>query len=100
MSADDVYLKHVESGKGIKVVFVKDKADKPISDDVTQSLALYKTNCHGGNDKYIKNLQSKKKKEQKPVIEPKSKKVVEKKKINLKKERPTGKGWTEFFGLY
>lgn len=110
MNADDVYLKHVETGKGIKVVFVKDKADKPISDDVTQSLALYKTNCHGGNDKYIKNLQGKKKKEQKPtvkkkkiekkpVIQPKTEKVVEKKKINLKKERPSGRGWTEFFGL-
>ena len=95
MNADDVFLNHIEMSKKIKILYVQDKQDTMIKDEVTQSKALYKTNCHGGNDKYIKNLQSKKAKPKKPAVK---KPVVKQNKVKTDKDRPQSKTWNSFFG--
>ena len=101
LNADDVFLNHIEMSKNIKIVYVQDKKDTMIKDEVTQSMALYKTNCHGGNDKYLKNLQGKKDapKKANPKKQEK-KKAIEKPKTKSKtnKERPQSKTWNSFFG--
>ena len=111
LNADDVFLNHIEVGKRIKVFYVKDAKDKPIKDDVTQKRALYKTNCTGGNDAYLKKLAAAKKKAVKPATSKVKKPVVKnvakkpavvkavKKAVSTKykRERPESKTWNEFF---
>ena len=94
MNADDVLLNHIEMTKKIKILYVPDKKDTQIKDSVTQRNALYKTNCHGGNDKYIKNLQKKN-----APVKKKTKPVVKKTSVNTKKDRPQSQAWNVFFGM-
>jgi GT2 family glycosyltransferase len=58
ITADDIYLKHVENIKGIQVFYVGGhKKDNEIKDTDIQRTALYKTNIkRGWNDKYLQNL--------------------------------------------
>lgn len=107
MNADDIFLKYLEKKKGVKTVFVKDAADKPIKDEETQKNALYKTNCHGGNDEYIRKLTVKEiAKAIKPMVDgetarKKSKycpspKAIHEKRI-IRPGKPGSKYWKNFF---
>ena len=55
--ADDIYLKHLEQKRGIKIFYTPDVKDVAIKDEEIQSTALYRQNvfeCR--NDQYIKGL--------------------------------------------
>lgn len=59
LNADDVYLKHLETKKGVKVVYVPNKRPlcTPIKNEEVQKDALYKTNVNEcGNDEYIRKF--------------------------------------------
>ena len=107
LNADDVFLKSIEKRRNIKVLYVEDSADYYVKDSETQKNALYKTNCHGGNDEYILKLVSKDvAKAIKPAIDrimgkktPFNPKVIHTKKIvhTRTSGKPGSKYWDKFF---
>lgn len=103
--ADDIFLKHIEMSRGIKVLFVKDVKDEYMKDEETQKLALYKSNCSGGgNDKYIKELakgtkltaEGSNNTKKEVVLKKYNPKIIHHKRI-LGIGKPASKSWKNFF---
>lgn len=64
INADDVFLKYIANNRNVKVVWVKNTKMmglKELKQSEVQENALYKTNCHGGNDYYLKLFKIEKK---------------------------------------
>lgn len=105
--ADDIFLKDLENKRYIQVFYVKDQPDTPLNDEATQRFALYKTNCHGGNDESMDRLGWRGSLKSKESVEetlttsqrkwPKfNPKVVHEKRV-IRPGKPGSKYWEKFF---